>query len=110
MKPWTRDNTKEWIHQVENRIEDFQYYLKQTMDWCEKKEIFDEKHILILSVMSCVWVSWMRDESITQKELFEFLGVRLEADIEDKIYEMNPKLGNVDHKDLLEFVYNHLPS
>ncbi len=110
MKPWTRDDTKDWISQVENRIEDFQYYLDQTNDWCEKNQISDSQHLLIFYVMTCVWVSWMRDESITEKELFEILGISIEPLAEEKMYEFNPSAAVCDHEDLMKFVYDHLPS
>lgn len=36
MKPWTREDTHKWVIQLENRLEDIGYYLKRTLEWCEK--------------------------------------------------------------------------
>lgn len=105
MKPWTRDDTKDWIHQVENRIEDLQYYIDRTFQWCKDNEVYSEKLILILNFMTCIWVSHMRQEPISFVELLEFLDLNQLADQgQDKIYELSPILSNVDHDELLEIL------
>jgi hypothetical protein len=38
-KIWSRDDTKEWVIQLEHRLEDIDYYLKKTVDWCEEWHI-----------------------------------------------------------------------
>ncbi len=54
--------------------------------------------------ITCVWVSYMRNEPITFVELMEILGVKdWEAD-EEKIYELDDRWGELDHYELLEQV------
>lgn len=102
MKPWTRDDTKEWIIQLEHRLEDIDYYLKRTSDWCDDYGIDDYKVVFMCSFLTCVWVSHMRDEPITFIELMELLGVdEWECD-EDKIYELDDRWRDLDHYDLLQ--------
>ena len=104
MKYWSRADTKEWISQLEHRIEDIDYYLNRTAEWCEDYGIDDSKVVFMCSFLTCIWVSHMRDEPITFTELMEMLGVEeWEAD-EEKIYELDDKWGELDHHEFLERV------
>lgn len=101
-KPWTRDDTKEWIIQLEHRIEDIDYYLNRTVEWCEEYGIDDNHVVFMCSFLTCIWVSTMRGEPITFTELMEMLGVEeWEAD-EEKIYEMDEIWLDLEHHELLE--------
>jgi hypothetical protein len=104
MKYWTRDDTKEWITQLEHRIEDIDYYLNRTMEWCEDYGIDNSKVIFMCNFITCVWVSYMRNEPITFIELMEILGVENWEAGEEKIYELDNRWGELDHYDLLEQV------
>jgi hypothetical protein len=102
MKYWSRDDTKEWIIQLEHRIEDIEYYLGRTSQWCDDYGIDDKKVLFMCSFITCIWVSYMRGEPITFVELMEILGVETwEAD-EEKIYELDDCWGELDHYELLE--------
>lgn len=102
-RPWTRDDTKEWINQLEHRLEDIEYYLQKTAEWCDEYGIDDDRLVFLCSFLTCIWVSHMRGEFITQTELMELLGVQLQTDsLEDKIYELDDKWGSMDHEELLE--------
>lgn len=102
MKYWSRDDTKEWIIQLEHRIEDIEYYLERTTQWCDEYGIDDPKVLFMCRFITCVWVSYMRSEPITFVELMELMGVQeWEAD-EEKIYELDDCWGELDHYELLE--------
>lgn len=101
-KYWSREDTKEWIIQLEHRLEDIEYYLEKTAEWCEDYGIDDHKVVFMCSFLTCVWVSHMRGEPITFIELMELLGVdEWECD-EDKIYELDDRWADLDHYDLLQ--------
>ncbi len=102
MKYWTRDDTKEWIAQLEHRLEDIDYYLEQTAHWCDEYGIEDDRVVFMCSFLTCVWVSHMRGEPITFTELMELLGVEEWECDEDKIYELDEKYAELDHHELLE--------
>ncbi len=104
MKPWTRNDTKEWIHQLENRLEDIDYYLKQTINWCENNDVYDDRIVLMLSFLTVIWVSHLRDEPISYIELLEILGLSSLIQGEDKLYDLGPHLKNLDHEDMLKMV------
>lgn len=108
MKPWTREDTKFWISQLEHRIEDIDYYLKKTVEWCENHYVYNDKHVFMLSFLTVVWVSNMRDEPISYVELLEILGMPELIEGEDKIYSLGLELLNVGHEELLELVYKDL--
>lgn len=52
MKYWSREDTKSWIAQLEHRIEDIEYYLKKTVQWCEQNEVYDDKLIFVCLIMT----------------------------------------------------------
>lgn len=108
MKPWTREDTKFWISQLEHRIEDIEYYLKETIEWCEENYVYDDRKVFMLSFLTVIWVSNMRDEPISYVELLEILGIPEMIVGEDKIYELGPEFLNVSHDQLLNLVLSDL--
>lgn len=99
-KMWTRDDTKNWIFQIQNRLEDFEYYLKQTESWCEYHGIINDAQIFMCYTMTVVWVNFMRGEKLTKTELFEILGFE-DHQFSDDLYELGQEFQNVDHETLL---------
>ena len=104
MKAWTRDDTKEWVSQLENRIEDIQFYLSRTLEWCEENEVYSDRIIFVCSIMAIVWVCHLRKEPISKHELFEILGIENWNDVEDAVFEFNPIYENMEIEELLQFV------
>ena len=47
MSYWSRNDTKEWITQLEHRIKDIDYYLERTVAWCEEYGIDDNKVVFM---------------------------------------------------------------
>lgn len=104
MIPWTRHDTRLWIDQVENRIDDMHYYLCRTVEWCERNGIYDDKDVFVCNFLTCIWVSHMRGEQISYKELLDLLGLE-ELDYgEDKIYNLGPKFKDLDHEEMLNLL------
>lgn len=104
MKPWTRDATKNWIQQIQNRITDIDHYLKKTVEFCELNEVYDNKTVLVLSMMTVVWVSHMRQEYVSYNEMAELLGIEDVSISQDQIYDLGPKLSKLDHEQMLEII------
>lgn len=102
MKPWTREDTKDWIAQLEHRIDDINYYLSETLKWCEHKEIEDDHVVFMCSFLTCVWVTGLRGEYITYNELMEILNVHQYVEEGEKIYEIDDKWLELEHNELLE--------
>lgn len=105
MKYWSRDDTKEWINQLEHRIDDIDYYLGRTLIWCDEYGVHDEKTVFMCSFLTCIWVSQVRGEPITFTELMEMLGVKeweSSNGNEEKIYELDDCYAELDHYELLE--------
>ncbi len=101
---WTRDQTREWISQLENRIEDIEYYLLKTLDWCEERGLYNEQAVFTCSMLTVVWVSHMRQESISQREIFEILGIKDWDQAADNTFELAATFHHYDLEDLLEMV------
>lgn len=101
---WDRQSTRDWIAQLEHRLEDIGYYLQETIKWCERNDVYDDRTVFACTVMTAVWVSHMREEPISKQELFEILGVKDWDTIEDAVYEFNSEYANYEHEELLEMV------
>lgn len=101
MKPWTRDDTKNWIDNLEGRLDDIAFYLDKTTNWCDENYIDDERTIFMCCFLTCIWVSNLRGESITYVELMELLGIDEVDVLEEKIYELDPEYLDLTHIELL---------
>jgi hypothetical protein len=101
MTYWSRDDTKHWIAQLENRVEDIDYYLKQTVEWCELHGIYDDRQVFICAMMTVVWVSHMRNEPVSKREAFELLGIQDWDQISDDEFELGSKYKGYDLEELL---------
>ena len=102
---WSRDNTKEWIFQLQHRIEDIDYYLQRTIDWCEHNGVWADQKVFACCVMAVIWVSHMRGEPVSKRELFEILGIADWDQVEDVEYTLvDPKFVKMDLDELLDNV------
>jgi hypothetical protein len=111
MKYWSRDDTKEWINQLEHRIDDIDYYLDRTLAWCDEYGIDNQRVVFMCSFLTCIWVSQVRGEPISFIELMEMLGVEeweTSNNNEDKVYELDECFSNLDHYELLEQAVDRL--
>jgi hypothetical protein len=108
MKPWTRDDTKFWVSQLENRIEDIEYYLGETIIWCENNDIYSDTTIFACMLMTVLWVSSQRGESLSKREAMEILGVVGWEEIEDEEFILGSDHMCLDLDDLLEQVCQKL--
>lgn len=101
MKPWTRDDTKEWIAQLEHRVEDIDFYLKRTLEWCQENEVYSDKIVFVCNIMAIVWVCYQRNEPISKHEIFEILGIADWELADDAVFEFNPKYQDLELEELL---------
>lgn len=108
MKPWTREDTKFWISQLENRVSDISYYLHQTAKWCEDHFIHDDRKVFMCNFLTCVWVCHMRNEEITYKELLEILGLEDFYTGDDSVYSLGKDIRDVEHDELLSLIIRRL--
>jgi hypothetical protein len=107
MKYWSRQDTKAWVAQLEDRIEDISHYIDLTLDWCEEQYIDDDKVIFMCCFLTAIWVSQLRGEPISYIELMEMLGIKDIPDGEDKIYELDSQFEDLTHKELLKMAVKH---
>lgn len=104
MRPWTREDTRDWIVQLELRVEDLNYYLMQTVQWCEENNILDDKTVFACSLMTALWVVWQRNESISRWEIMEILGIRDWNSFPDEAVELGERFWGYDLEEILEQV------
>lgn len=103
-KCWTRQDTQHWIAQLELRVDDIDYYLHRAIDWCEYNGIWSDQKVFACCAMTVIWVSHMRGEPISRRELFELLQVQNGDQIPDAEYTLEPKYLKMDLEDILELV------
>jgi hypothetical protein len=105
-KIWSRDDTKEWVIQLEHRLEDIDYYLKKTVDWCEENGIYDDQIVFACASITVLWVSHMRHEPISRREMLEIVGILDWDQVDDFEYRLDDEYSNYDHEEILEAVVN----
>ena len=108
MNIWSRDDTKEWIAQLEHRVEDIDYYLRRTVDWCEQNGVWDDDKVFGLAFVTVLWVCHMRSEDVSRKEIIEIIGIKDWEDAEDAVMDLGDRLSSVDHEEMLQIVANSL--
>jgi hypothetical protein len=107
-KPWTRKDTQQWIDQLEHRIEDIDYYLHQTIQWCEDNGVYRDDAVFACTLMTVIWVSHQRGEPVSKREAMELLGVQGWEMVEDEEFELHQRFSDIDLDDLLEQVCQKL--
>jgi hypothetical protein len=103
---WSRADTKHWIAQLEHRIEDIEYYLRRTVEWCEENNVYEDRIVLACAVMTAAWVSHMRQEPLSKHEIFEILGIDGWDKVEDALFEFNSDYEHLEHEELLQMIIN----
>jgi len=101
MKYWSREHTKGWIAQLEDRLEDITHYLQKTEEWCDAYGVEDDRVAFMCMFLTCIWVSQLRDEDITYIELMEMLGIEDSESGAEKFYELEDRYLNLTHTELL---------
>ena len=96
MKPWSREDTRDWIAQLELRVEDIDYYLNETVSWLENHDVERDEVCFACAMMTLVWVAYQRSEPITRWELMEILGVKDYHYMPDEELELGVKYRSMD--------------
>lgn len=91
---------------MENRIEDIDYYLKKTAEWCDANDVYSEQMVFACLIMTAAWVSYMRQEPLSKREIFEILDISGWENADDGIFEFNSDYDHLDHEELLEMIVN----
>jgi hypothetical protein len=107
MKPWTREDTQLWINQLENRIEDIEFYINFTKNWLDEREFDNPYMIATCLIVTALWVSSMRNEDITQREILEIIGIKDWYDAEDLVFGLNENYVGLDLEAILEIAVSN---
>ena len=90
-KPWLRNDTQEWIAQMENRVADMQYYLEEASLWLSVQGFCRPEIMIACFTMTCVWVAHLRGEQITSHEIMELIGASTEdISMKNYVFELAP--------------------
>lgn len=100
-RPWSRNDTQEWIAQMETRVADMQYYLGEALLWLASQGYCRPEITIACLTMTCVWVSNMRNEQITAHEIMEMIGASTEdAKTPNSIFELAPQFKGWDIEEI----------
>ena len=104
MKPWSREDTRDWIAQLDLRVEDINYYLNETVQWLENHDEERDEVCFACAMMTLVWVAYQRSEPITRWELMEILGVKEYESMPDEELELGEQYRSLDLEQVLESI------
>ena len=107
MKPWTREDTQYWIAQLENRIEDIEFYINYTKNWLEDRDFDNPYMIVTCLIVTALWVSSMRDEDITQREILEIIGIKDWYKAEDLVFGLNKSYVGLELEEILNIAVSN---
>jgi hypothetical protein len=102
MKYWNRSDTKHWISQLENRLEDIEYYLGEAAEWCDTNDVYRDDAVFACMLMTVLWVSTQRGEPLSKREAMELLGVDGWEQMEDEEFVLGPQYEDTELTELLE--------
>ena len=71
-KVWDRKATRDWIAQLEHRIEDIEYYLRKTVEWCEANDVCSDRSVFACMVMTAVWLAICEMNQSPKKSCLKF--------------------------------------
>ena len=102
MTPWTRQDTQYWITTLETRIDDIEFYLNRTTEWCNDREIYKPFAVMACMIITVLWVSHMRKELVSKREIFELVGVSDWYNAPEEEYFLSDEYGDMDIDELLD--------
>lgn len=98
---WSREQTREWLAAIEDSVEDYEYYLRRTLEWCENNNAWSESKVLACCVMTIIWVSVLRGETITMRNVLEILGSDDVDLVSDEIVQLGPEVHSMNLEQIL---------
>ncbi len=91
------------------KLEAFNSYMQDMVEWAEQNEITSEKTMMVLSIMTVLWTAYQLGEPITRQQMFELIGVDGWEEVEDRLLALPPKHGELGLFDLLTHVVANEP-
>ena len=103
---WTTDDTKMWVHEMHLKLEAVDYWLNETVQWCETNEVYSDKLVFILSFLTILWVGYQLGEPISKQHAFELMGIPDWEKVSDVIMALPVPYGELDHAQLMQLAFN----
>lgn len=95
-------DVKDYIEYIKNRLTDFHCALVEAEIWMFENEIFSERLKTVCNIMTIVWVSYQRGETISKQEVFDILNLGEIPDKEEIIYSLREDFHNLDFTQMLQ--------
>ena len=99
--------TRRYLDSIGSRVRAYVNAINRARDYCDLNEVTTRTSIVNCVVMSLLWVAAVREEVLSEEDLFMFLG--FETDLaEQKTMEIHPEMAKWSLEEVLDYVSNEL--
>jgi hypothetical protein len=99
--------TRRYLDKIGSRVRAYVNAINRARDYCVENEVITQTNIMNCVVMSLLWVAAVREEVLSEEDLFMFLG--FETDLaEQKTMEIHPEMAKWSLEEVLDYVSNEL--
>ena len=99
--------TKRYLEQIGARVKSYHNAMTRAKEYVLENAIYDQSVIMNCIIMSLLWVAAVRNEELSEDELFTFLN--LEPDLaEDKTLKLADPMRDWSLEEVLDYVVKTL--
>ena len=100
-------DTRRYLEKIGSRVRAYVNAINRARDYCASNEVTTQSGIVNCVVISLLWVAAVREEVLSEEELFMFLG--FETDLaEQKTMEIHPEMAKWSLEEVLDYVSSAL--
>jgi hypothetical protein len=95
--------TKRYLDKIGTRVRMYHTAIDRAKDYCVENEIVKQAAIINCVAMACLWVAAIREEVLSEEDLFLFLGLETEL-AEQKTMALHPDMATWSLEEVLDYV------
>ena len=100
-------DTKRYLDKIGARVRMYVNAINRARDYCDLNEVNTHAGIVNCVVMAMLWVAAVREEILSEEEMFMFLG--FETDLaEQKTISIHPEMAKWSLEEVLDYVSSEL--
>lgn len=98
--------TKRYLDKIGTRVRMYHTAINKAKDYCLDNEVTTHAGIINCVVMAILWVAAIREEVLSEEDLFLFLGFETEL-AEQKTMQIHPDMAKWSLDEVLDYVSSH---
>jgi len=99
--------TRRYLDKIGSRVRSYVNAINRARDYCVENDINTQTGIVNCVVISLLWVAAVREEVLSEGDVFMFLG--FETDLaEQKTMQIHPEMAKWSLEEVLDYVSNEL--